>query len=117
MTMQNCFKPVLIPCIAGGLDYEPLVNLSLVIPFNTPIGDGICQDLTIIGDDPEEENEIFLVTFTAHPTLNPEDIVTGQSLVSVTIVDNGDIDGMCITVTGRIVYGVSVCHDIFSSFG
>ncbi len=60
---------------------------------------------------------MFIVTFTAHPTLNPEDIITGQSQVTVTIVDNGDIDGMCITVLGSIVYGVSVCHDIFSRFG
>ncbi len=70
--------------------------------------------MTIIGDDSEEENEIFLVTFTPHPTLNPEDIIMGQSQVTVMIVDNGDIDGMCITVPGRIIYGVSVLHYIFS---
>ncbi len=71
--------------------------------------------MTIIGDDYEEENETFLVTFTAHPTLNPEDSIMGQIHVTITIVDDGD--GMGVTVTGRIVYGVSVCHDIFQDFG
>ncbi len=52
----------------------------------------------IIGDEYEEENEIFLVTFTPHPTLNPEDIITGQSQVTVTIVDDGDGMGVNCTV-------------------
>ncbi len=72
----------------------------MVIPFNTPIGTSNCLTATIIGDDCEEENETFLVTFTAHPTLNPEDIITGQSQVTVTIVDDGDIDGMWISLPG-----------------
>ncbi len=46
--------------------------------------------LTIIGDDYEELNETFRVTFSPNSTLNPEDIIMGPTSVTVTIVDNGD---------------------------
>ncbi len=93
----------LIPFLysAGDFDYEPLVNESLVISFNAQIGASNCLTVTIIGDDCEEENETFLVTFTAHPKLNPEDVITGQNQVTVTIVDNGD--GKYIDAPYRIV--------------
>ncbi len=77
----------------GSVDYEPLVDQSLVIAFNEPIGASVCLDVTITGDNFVEGNETFVVTFTPHPTLNPEDIITGQSQVTVTIVDNPE-DGM-----------------------
>ncbi len=68
----------------------PLIDQELVIPFSILPGEDVCQVLTINGDDYEELNETFRVTFSPNLTLNPEDIIMGPTSVTITIVDNGD---------------------------
>ncbi len=71
-------------------DYEPLVNHILRVPDDPPVGSVTCQHITIYGDDIREGNEMFTVHVLA---LRINDMLTGNNIVTVTIVNDGD--GKC----------------------
>ena len=61
----------------------------LVIPSTTPIGDSVCQIITIFGDDLHESNETFSVEFNV-----VDNDVIDEDSAALTILDD---DGwLCI---------------------
>ena len=78
------FNTGLFPLFASDSDdFQPLSNQMLTIPPSTPVGNSICQPITILGDDIDEENETFsVIVFAASP-----DNITSPDTVTVTIVD------------------------------
>ena len=59
----------------------------VTFPSTSVVGDTVCQQYTIIGDDVREADETFTISVTA---VNSVDIITGQNEISVTIMDDGD---------------------------
>ena len=59
----------------------------LTFPSTSVVGDTVCQQYTIIGDDVKEADETFTVSVTP---ANSIDIIDGADQVTVTITDDGD---------------------------
>jgi len=71
----------------GSDDFTPLEPTALTFPATSEVGDTVCQQYTIIGDNVREADETFTISVTA---VNSVDIITNQEVVSVTITDDGD---------------------------
>jgi len=82
------FNSGLFPLFASvSGDFEPLSNLMRNISPANPI---VCQPITILGDDIDEENETFSVIISA----TSPDNITSPDTVTVTIIDD---DGRLLT--------------------
>ena len=59
----------------------------VTFPSTSVVGDTVCQQYTIIGDDVKEADETFTVSVSP---VNSIDIIDGADQVTVTIPDDGD---------------------------
>ena len=72
-----------------------LVDTVVVFPATSVVGDSVCQQYTIVGDDVKEEDERFIVSVQA---VNSIDTIDGLNYASVTVLDDGDCElhiGQC----------------------
>jgi len=74
---------------SGSGDFETLSNLTRNI---SPANLVVCQPITILGDDIDEENETFsVIVSVASP-----DSITSPDTVTVTIIDNVGMFAECV---------------------
>lgn len=66
-----------------------LVDTVVVFPATSVVGDSVCQQYTIVGDDVKEEDERFIVSIQA---VNSIDVIDGLNYASVTVLDDGDCE-------------------------
>ena len=69
---------------ADNSDFEPLSNQILTILPTTPFGSPVCQQITIIGDNVDEDDETFTIT----TSVTSPNTITFPSTATVTIVDD-----------------------------
>ena len=79
----------------GSGDYQ--TNLTLTIPSSTAVGNSVCHQITIIGDDIVEGNETLTIAIRV---ANSKDVINGGDIVTVTILDN---DGRWLDYTVRVI--------------
>ena len=58
----------------------------IIIPNATTVGEAVCTNITILGDDIKEGNETFTITVLV---ISP-DSIRGPNTTTITIVDDGD---------------------------
>ena len=69
----------------GGVDFAPL-SMNLTISAEGTVNHEVCFQFTIIGDNQEEGNEGFSIILTP---ITP-DIIVGESVVNVMIIEDND---------------------------
>ena len=67
----------------GSGDYQ--TNPTLTIPSSTAVGNSVCHQITIIGDDIVEGDETLIITISV---ANTNDVINGSDVVTVTILDD-----------------------------
>ena len=69
-------------CIESG-DYQ--TSQFLTIPSLATVGNSVCHQITIIGDDIAEVDETLTIAISV---ANSNDVINGSDIITVTILDN-----------------------------